>query len=432
MSIDSASNRPDNHSNPVQSTRRVRLGVRCVVLAALVWPFSMPALAEYRVGAGDQLEIQVLGVPELQRRTPVQPDGTISFPLLGTLAVADQPLAEIRDRIKAALASKVYRQRTPGGLEQAIVIGIDEITVIVAEYRPIYIKGGVAKAGEYVFRPAMTVREAVALSGGYDILKTKGGNPYIETAEFRGEYEALWLEFAKQQSRVWRLKAELEDRDVNDDTVTQKIPTDAPISRVMIDQIVNLATDQLTARRADHERQEAFLKQSIEQLNKRIETNSLREAQEKQGAADDAKDLERIATLHANRTLVYSRLIEARRNVLLSATRNLETTSQLMQLQQQKTDLEQQLERLAGIRSITLLQELEDATVRLGEIRSKLQSVGEKLRYTALATSQFSSGEQTQPTITVHRKDDAGGQIQVVDEAFELEPGDVIEITVAR
>jgi polysaccharide export outer membrane protein len=279
----------------------------------------------------------------------------------------------------------------------------------------------------------MTVRKAVALSGGYDILPVKISNPYLDTADFRGEYEALWLEFAKQQARVWRLKAELEGRDVDDDnTVSQKIPVDAPISRVMIAQIVNLATDQLMTRRADHKSQEAFLKQSIEQMDKRIETMSQREAQEKQGAAADAQDLERVASLLANRSLVHSRLIEARRNVLLSVTRNLETATELMQLRQQKTDLERQLDRLADTRNITLLQELEDATVRLGEVRSKLQSVGEKLRYTALAKAQFADGDQKKPVITVHRKDSAGVQKQVVDEAFELQPGDVVEIAVGR
>ena len=432
MLIDSVSTRLDSYSGPTKPTRHPGFGFRCLLLSALLWPLSVPALAEYRVGAGDQLEILVLGVPELQRRLPVQPDGTISFPLLGTLAVAGRPLPEIRARIKAVLASKVYRQRSSGGSEQAIVIGIDEITVTVAEYRPIYVKGGVAKAGEYPFRPLMTVRKAVALSGGYDILPVKINNPYLDTADFRGEYEALWLDFAKQQARVWRLKAELEGRDVDHDTVTQKIPVDAPVSRDMIAQIVTLATDQLMTRRADHERQEAFLKQSIEQMDERIATMAQREAQEKQGAATDAQDLERISALYANRSLVHSRLVEARRNVLLSATRNLETTTELMQLRQQKTDLEQQLDRLADVRGIAVLQELEDATVRLGEVRSKIQSVGEKLWYTGLAKAQFADADQKKPVITVYRKDSAGGQKQVVDEAFELQPGDVIEIAVAR
>lgn len=106
MPIDSVSKRTDSYSRRVKPTRRLRFGIRCVLLSAFLWPFSVQASAEYRVGAGDELEILVFGVPELQRRTPVQPDGTISFPLLGTLAVAGRPLPEIRARIKAALASK--------------------------------------------------------------------------------------------------------------------------------------------------------------------------------------------------------------------------------------------------------------------------------------------------------------------------------------
>lgn len=405
--------------------------VRCMLLAVLLIPFSAQASAEYRLGVGDELEISVLGVPELQRRTPIQPDGTISFPLLGTVAVAGQSLTSIRANIKAALASKVYRQRSSGGGEHPIVIGIDEITVVVAEYRPIYVKGGVARAGEYPFRPSMTVRTAVAVSGGYDILPVKVSNPYLDTAEFRGEYEALWLEFAKQQARVWRLKTELEDASVDSEAVDRQIPDDAPISRAMIAQIVSLATDQLTTRREDYQRQEDFLKKSIQQMDERIATISHREEQEEKGAAEDAKDLERISGLYENRTLVHSRVIEARRNVLLSVTRRLETVAELMQIKQQKTDLKRQLDRLADERRMELLKELEEATVRLGEARTRLQSVGDKLRYTATAKAQFTDDGRKTPVITVHRKSGEDWQRLVVDEAFELQPGDVIEVSLA-
>ncbi len=109
-----------------------------------------PAQAEYRVGAGDKLEISVVGVSELQRLVPVQADGTISFPLLGTLDVGGLTLPEVRARVKASLASKVYRQKSSDGSEQVIVIGLDEVTITVVEYRPIYVKGAVARPGDDV------------------------------------------------------------------------------------------------------------------------------------------------------------------------------------------------------------------------------------------------------------------------------------------
>lgn len=414
------------------SRSTARTVVRCIrwgLLVTVLLLSNVPAWADYRIGAGDRLEISVVGLPELQRRTLVQSDGTISFPLLGTLTVAGQSLPDVRAQIKAALASKVYRQKTSGGAERAIVIGLNEITVDVAEYRPIYVKGGVARAGEYTYRLLMTVREAVALSGGYDILPVKVSNPYLATADFRGEYEALWLEFAKQQARVWRLKAELEKQDVDEDAVAQEIPIDAPISRAMIARIVALATDQYRTRRADYRRQESFLKQSIERMDKQIATMSHREEQEEKGADADAKNLERVVSLYEKGTFVHNRVIEARRNVLLSVTRRLQTASEVMQLKQQKIELGRQLDRLADERRMAVLGELEEATVRLGELRAKLQSVGEKLRYTATAKAQFTDSDRKKPVITVHRKNSKGGQRLVVDEAFELQPGDVIEVT---
>ncbi len=410
----------------------------CAAVVAFVLIAPSKLRAEFRIGAGDKLEISVVGISELQRRTVVEADGTISFPLLGTLSVAGLSLSETRARITAGLASKIYRTKSSDGSVQAYAIGLNEITVAIVEYRPVYVKGGVARAGEYTYRPAMTVREVVALAGGYDILPVKVSNPYLAAAEFRSEYESLWLEFAKEQARIWRLKAELESRKASvsradRDTVARAIPIDAPISRSMIAKIVTLATDQYKARQADYSRQKAFLQNSIEQMNRRIETVSLRERREARGAEDDVKDLERTIALHKQGTLVNSRVIEARRNVLLSTTRRLETTAELMQIRQQKTNLVRQLDRFADERRIAILQDLEAATVRLGDIRTKLQGIGEKLQYSAVAKAQITEGDGAKsPVVTIHRKDLKGWQRLIADEAFEIQPGDVVEVTVSR
>ena len=426
-------NTPGGDASVVATLRCVRGALLAVFLALPFVLLGAPAQAEYRVGAGDKLEISVVGVSELQRLVPVQADGTISFPLLGTLDVGGLTLPEVRARVKASLASKVYRQRSPDGSEQVIVIGLDEVTITVVEYRPIYVKGAVARPGEFTYRLSMTVREAIALSGGYDILPVKISNPYLETADFRGEYEALWLEFAKEQARVWRLKAELENREIDDETVIQSIPVEAPVSRAMVARIVSLATDQFETRQADYRRQEEFLRKNIDQMNDQIETISQQEQEEKKGAEADAKELDRVIKLYNKGTLVSNRVVEARRTVLLSSTRKLQTSAQLMQVKQQKQDLARQLGRFTNERRIAVLQELEGATVRLGEIRTKLQSVGEKLQYSAIAKAQLTDGSNRKmPGIAVHRKEKGEFQKLTVKEAFELQPGDVIEVSVPR
>ena len=88
---------------------------RCIkwgLVAVGLTIFVPQAKAEYRVNIGDVLEVSVAGVPELRHRAAVQMDGNISLPLVGMLPVAGLPLPQIRAKIGAALASKVFRQRT--------------------------------------------------------------------------------------------------------------------------------------------------------------------------------------------------------------------------------------------------------------------------------------------------------------------------------
>ncbi|MCP3459237.1 polysaccharide biosynthesis/export family protein [Bradyrhizobium sp. CCGUVB23] len=136
-------------------------------------------------------------------------DGNISLPLVGTLPASGLPLPEIRAKIGAALKSKIFRQRTADGREVVIVIDADEVTATIAEYRPVYVNGDVSKPGEYPYRPASTVRQLVAMAGGYDIMRIRMNNPYLESADLRSEYGSLWTEFAKGQARMWRIKNEL-------------------------------------------------------------------------------------------------------------------------------------------------------------------------------------------------------------------------------
>jgi polysaccharide export outer membrane protein len=74
-------------------------------------PFSSPAAAspapvesdDYRVGAGDVLEIVVLGNADLTRTATVQPSGSIAFPLLNEVPVAGLTVSEIQRKMTALL-----------------------------------------------------------------------------------------------------------------------------------------------------------------------------------------------------------------------------------------------------------------------------------------------------------------------------------------
>ena len=70
---------------------------------------------DYRLTAGDVIEVSAANAPELRQRVPVQLDGTISLPLVGTIPAEGLPFSELRNRIQLALASRVLRVRTPDG-----------------------------------------------------------------------------------------------------------------------------------------------------------------------------------------------------------------------------------------------------------------------------------------------------------------------------
>jgi polysaccharide export outer membrane protein len=382
-----------------------------------------PAKAEYQIDVGDVIEILVARVPELQRRVPVRSDGSISFPMLGTLMVAGLSPSVVEAKIQAALATKVFRQRMSDGRENAVAIEPDEVTAVVVQYRPIYVDGDVSKPGEQAFRPSMTVRQAIALSGGYDILRLRMDNPILLSADLRGEYETLWTEFAKERARVSRLNTELGDKDALD----QKLLADVPIAPSRKAEIVSVEAEQLRTEQADYEREKTFLQHSIKQGDDQIKVLSEQNTNEEKGVQADVEELQKVNELFGKGALPSPRVTDARRAVLLSSTRKLQTSAQLMQVKKQQDDVARQLERLEDQRRIKLLQDLQDARQRLGQVRAKLQSTGEKLLYTA-ARSQLVRRNEVPQDVTVIRKSKSGRERIAADQDSELQPGDVVEV----
>jgi polysaccharide export outer membrane protein len=400
---------------------------RCIrwCLVAVGLTISVQAKAEYRVNVGDVLEVAVAGVPELRQRAPVQVDGNISLPLVGMLPVAGLPLPEIRAKIGAALTSKVFRQRTVDGREVVVVIDADQVTATVAEYRPVYVNGDVSKPGEYAYRPASTARQLIAMAGGYDIMHIRMNNPYLESADLRSEYGSLWTELAKEQARMWRIKVELgEGTQINPATLT-----DVPIARSAISEIVNAESEYLKTKQNDYQQEKEFLQRSVRQGDEEVRVLSEQQQKDEEGLQSDVEDLRKASDLFAKGSLISPRVTDARRAVLLSATRKLQTYAQLLQVKKLQDESARRLVKLDDQRRLDLLRELQDTSLKLNQIREKLQSVGEKLQYTAMVRSQLVRGAGSRPDIAIIRNNGKGSERIIASEDTELQPGDTIEVT---
>ena len=301
------------------------------------------------------------GVPELRHRAAVQIDGNISLPLAGTLPVAGLPLQQIRAKIGAAMASKMFRQRTPDGREVVIVIDADEVTAIVAEYRPIYVNGDVSKPGEYPYRPATTARQLIAVAGGYDIMHIRMNNPYLELADLRSEYGSLWTEFAKEQARMWRIKNELGEAT----QINPRALRDVPIARSAISEIVNAETEYLKTKQSDYQQEKEFLQRGVRQGDDEVSVLSEQKKKEEEGFQSDLEELQKASDLYGKGALTSPRVTDARRAVLLSSTRRLQTSALLMQVKKQQDELARKLVKLDDQRRLDLLRELQDTSVKL-------------------------------------------------------------------
>jgi polysaccharide biosynthesis/export protein len=247
------------------------------------------------------------------------------------------------------------------------------------------------------------------------------GQPLSELADLRSAYVSLWAELAKDQTQIWRIKSELGDSD----NVDQSVLLDVPLPRSKIMEIVKIESEQLTMSQADHEKQKAFLRYAIKQGEEQIAILTDQQQKEDQGVKADAAELQKTIELYGKGSLPSPRVIDARRGVLLSSTRLLQTTAQLLNVRRQQDDLQRQIQRLDDLRKMDLLRQLQEANARASSLRARLQGVAEKLQFTTTRT-QLMSGDELKATIVVFRK--ARERI-TADEDFELQPGDVVEVT---
>jgi polysaccharide export outer membrane protein len=108
---------------------------------------------QYTVNTGDILEISVWNEEALQKELRVLPDGSISFPLAGSVSVAGKSISQIQAILKERLA-------------EYIADPVVNISVKSVEGNSIYVIGQVKKPGQFVMYQPMDVMQMLSLAGG--------------------------------------------------------------------------------------------------------------------------------------------------------------------------------------------------------------------------------------------------------------------------
>ncbi|TVQ35042.1 MAG: polysaccharide export protein [Geminicoccaceae bacterium] len=110
-------------------------------------------LPVYRLNPGDVVRVSVWREDELLREARVQPDGSISYPLVGTVPAAGRSPAEVADDIRDRLAAFI---------PDAVVT----VELLEAQGYRVFIVGEVNRPGEYQLSQPVTVMQALSIAGG--------------------------------------------------------------------------------------------------------------------------------------------------------------------------------------------------------------------------------------------------------------------------
>ncbi len=127
--------------------------VLLIFAVSLFGQISFAETEKYLINPGDILEISVWNEDALKREVTVLPDGSIGFPLAGTVPAAGKTL----DAIKKELTEK---------LTEYIAEPVVNIVVKSAAGNAVYVTGQVKTPGKYVMVEPMHVVQALSLAGG--------------------------------------------------------------------------------------------------------------------------------------------------------------------------------------------------------------------------------------------------------------------------
>ena len=111
-------------------------------------------VGDYRIGAGDVLDIVVWGDEQLSMSLPVRPDGMISLPLLNDVQASGRTPMELRAIIAQRLGE---------------FVSAPQVTVIVTAVSSfkVSVLGNVRSPGRYALNEPTTVLDVLAMAGGF-------------------------------------------------------------------------------------------------------------------------------------------------------------------------------------------------------------------------------------------------------------------------
>jgi len=162
-----------------------------------------PTTEDYRIGSQDLLELQVFGVPDLNRTVRVNSRGFISLPLIGMV----QASGLTSEQLEASLADKLAESYLQN----------PQVSIFIKEYtsQRVTVEGAVKKPGVYPIKGKTTLLQALAVAEGLTSVADPNGIKIFRTDLQTGNRTTLVFDLEK--IRI----GEQKDPGVRDDDIVQ-------------------------------------------------------------------------------------------------------------------------------------------------------------------------------------------------------------------
>lgn len=363
------------------------------------------------IGNGDVLQITVFGeatvAQVLSGRFKVGTDGTITYPILGEVAVAGKAPADVAQTIVQALGRQVPISGIP--------------TVSVAEYAPLYLLGSVARTGPIEYQPNMTVFQLILQVGGLPQPAVAGGDRLAAAAK------VAQLELQSFSLKVRRARLEAEVRDEPFDGSNLPAESDEDRARIVADEVslfeANLHA--LASQKKGYRAQIGTYDQEIDSLKKSIDLHDQELSLLEEQYATQEKLADRGLTPRSN-------LLDMQRQLTVARREALDLDTALYRAQQGRLDVEQKLadaelstdtQNYQALSSVEL--ELGVALLQLDDARQHLAALPEG----GGSATQGGSPFGVVATYTLTRRNEQGEYVSSsATEDTLLKRGDILRV----
>lgn len=393
---------------------------------------SLPAQADsniYRLGPQDKLEVRVydfrIGSGEahqwvaLNGEFSVNATGSVSLPLLGEVPAADGTTADLAKAIATRLQAKV-------GLAQ-----LPEASVQVIKYRPFYVIGAVEKAGEYEYRPGLTVLRAVGMASGLERAAERDTLGLERDAlSQRGDLRVLAADRFALVVRQARLAAEVANAPAityPDDVLART--ADPDVSGAMREE-----TLLFEARRSALKSQIDTIQQAKTLLTQELTSLAAKDATLTHQVELTRKELSQVSDLVAKGLAAVPRQLAAEQSNASYESSRLDVQLATLRAQQDLAKADRDILELRAKRRDDALTEAAEVRAKLAADVEKIQT-GQQLVYQSEVRGPLAmagDGVERKPTFVLTHKTGEKSETRAVIESDPIEPGDVLQVLLPR